>query len=223
MQRRVPKKHAKKINKKKNRSGFTLLELLIVIAILAVLMTMVVITLNPAETLKKARDTQRITDLSTLKTAIGLYVAETSSPVMGTATTIYLSAPTATPITGVPSDVSFIAYHQPTSVNMRNIDASGWIPIHFDTMSIGSPISSLPVDPTNTTSAVPTDSDLCYRYVTDSSNNFELAAVFESVYYKTTINLAGTDGGVLNTAPNLVYEVGSKFIVTDATNGFAGH
>jgi len=205
-----------KKHKKGGRAGFTLLELLIVIAVLAILMTMAVITLNPAETLRKARDTQRITDLSTLKTAIGLYVAETASPSMGSAATIYVSAPTATPFTGTPTEAGFAAYNQETSADMRKINGSGWIPIIFADMAIGSPISSLPVDPTNITSAVPLNTDLCYRYVTDTSNNFEIAATFESTYYKNTIDLDGTDGGNIIG----VYEVGTKFIVTTT---FAGH
>ncbi|MDD4931154.1 MAG: prepilin-type N-terminal cleavage/methylation domain-containing protein, partial [Candidatus Colwellbacteria bacterium] len=43
--------------------SFTLVELLIVIAILAVLAAAVVVVLNPAELLAQARDSQRSTDL----------------------------------------------------------------------------------------------------------------------------------------------------------------
>ncbi len=60
--------------------GFTLLELLIVIAILAVLSVTLVLVLNPTESLRKARDVQRMSDLATLKTAIGLYMTSVASP-----------------------------------------------------------------------------------------------------------------------------------------------
>ena len=43
-------------------SGFTLLELLIVISVLAILSVALIVVLNPAETLKKGRDSQRISD-----------------------------------------------------------------------------------------------------------------------------------------------------------------
>lgn len=184
--------------KKQDRTGFTLLELLIVIAILAILMTLVVLTLNPSETLKKARDTQRVTDLSTLNTAIGLYVSETASPSMGTTTVLYVSVATAgTDLSGCnPSGATFATYGQvATKAEIREIDATGWIPINFSTMSIGSPISNLPQDPTNTSSAVPANTDLLYRYGANASNQFEIDATFESTYYKTTIDLDGTDGG----------------------------
>jgi len=55
--------------------GFTLLELLIVIGILAILVVAVLVTLNPAETQKKARDIQRLKDGTTLRTMLEQYVA----------------------------------------------------------------------------------------------------------------------------------------------------
>ena len=64
--------------------GFTLLELLIVIGIMVILGTVLVLVLNPAETLKKSRDNQRISDLATMKTAIGLYTTTITTPTLGT-------------------------------------------------------------------------------------------------------------------------------------------
>ncbi|KKU22675.1 MAG: hypothetical protein UX53_C0045G0005 [Candidatus Azambacteria bacterium GW2011_GWB2_46_37] len=64
----------------KRTKGFTLLELLIVIAILAILATVVVLVLNPAETLKKTRDSQRLSDMNTLRAAIALYVTQIGQP-----------------------------------------------------------------------------------------------------------------------------------------------
>ena len=54
------------------KKGFTLVELLIVIAVLAILIAAVVIVLNPGEILAQARDSQRLNDLNTLKSALGL-------------------------------------------------------------------------------------------------------------------------------------------------------
>src|SRR3989344_7405494 len=60
--------------------GFTLLELVIVIGILAVLGTVSVLVLNPAQLFAQARDTTRIQDLDTMKSALSLYLASVSSP-----------------------------------------------------------------------------------------------------------------------------------------------
>ena len=57
-----------KNNKKK---GFTLIEFLVVIAIIAILAVVVVLTLNPAELLRQARDSNRVSDFATFKSAIG--------------------------------------------------------------------------------------------------------------------------------------------------------
>ena len=54
--------------------GFTLIELLIVIGILAVLATITVLVLNPAQLFAQARDSQRVSDLSTLRSAISLAI-----------------------------------------------------------------------------------------------------------------------------------------------------
>lgn len=57
---------------KKNK-GFTLLELLIVIGILAVLATITVLVINPNEMLKKSRTSQRLTELKTIEKALQQY------------------------------------------------------------------------------------------------------------------------------------------------------
>ena len=62
------------------QKGFTLLELIIVIGILAVLATVSVLVLNPAQLFAQDRDTTRISDLGTLRSAIGLYLSSVSSP-----------------------------------------------------------------------------------------------------------------------------------------------
>ena len=64
----------------KLKKGFTLIELLIVIGILAVLATVTVLVLNPAELFRQARDSQRLADLGAVRGALGLYVTTVSSP-----------------------------------------------------------------------------------------------------------------------------------------------
>lgn len=78
------------------RRGFTLIELLIVIAIIAVLSVVVILSLNPAELLRQARDSNRLSDMATLKSAIALYLADTATPKIGTTGTCYVSAPDTT-------------------------------------------------------------------------------------------------------------------------------
>lgn len=59
-------------------AGYTLIELLVVIAIVGVLAGILVTLIKPATQLKKARDTQRKSDLSRIQSAIEIYRADLS-------------------------------------------------------------------------------------------------------------------------------------------------
>lgn len=181
--------HRRKINNR--HTGFTLLELLIVISIIAILSIALIFFLNPAETLKKSRDAQRISDLNTIKVAIGVLLTSTSTPSLdgtfsSTATGICLTrgdggAPTTPKIAySAPAPTSGIATapgsdaasgtfsatlgYSTTTAAAGKVDGTGWIPINFKALTSGAPIATLPVDPINTTSAAASASDLVYRY-----------------------------------------------------------
>lgn len=177
-----------------SQDGFTLLELLIVIAIIAILSIALVFMLNPAETLKKARDAQRISDLKSVKTALGIMLTASSTPsldnfgtnicltstdgagtnTVSTAAKISYSAPvvcTATPATigtdagGTFSAVSGAWCQSVTAANAGKVDGTGWIPVNLKALTGGTPIASFPVDPVNTVSATtPASTNLVYRY-----------------------------------------------------------
>lgn len=136
-------------------AGFTLIELLIVIAIVAILSVVVILALNPAELLKQAKDSNRISDMDTLNRAVALYQTDVPSGSLGTANTVYLSLidPAATTTTGtncaglalnasaLPSGWN---YHCPASSTLKKVDGTGWLPINFSSISTGAPLSSFP-------------------------------------------------------------------------------
>ncbi|MEK7553260.1 MAG: type II secretion system protein, partial [Patescibacteria group bacterium] len=181
------------MNSKNIKKGFTLLELLIVIAILSILGAIVIFLLNPVETLKKARDSQRISDLSTIKTALGIYLTSTSSPKLdgGTNTlciggsgvdTIWYSAPNDTQAITDTSVGGSASSTQATAANGGLVDGTGWIKVNLSSLIGGSPISSFPIDPTNSvTVATVTSTDLVYRFSCKSSPlGFEINTQLES-------------------------------------------
>ncbi|MEK9183976.1 MAG: type II secretion system protein [Patescibacteria group bacterium] len=232
------------------KKGFTLLELLIVVAIIAILSVIIIFVLNPAETLRKARDSQRMSDLNTLKTALGLYLTATSSPKLdaaaadcltnnsGTANAsaqIYYSAeianPTCAAAPGSPgadavSGAAFPSDFCKTigTTGAAAADGTGWTPVGLSNLIGGSPISNLPLDPTNTigTATAPTSTDLVYRYTCQNkatggkpSYVFEIDAQLESDEFTSIDNKRAKDGGDNSS----YYEVGNslKLLPTGAT------
>lgn len=120
--------------------GFTLIELLIVIAVLAILSTAVVLVLNPAEILRQGRDSTRLSDLAALNSALSLFLADVSTTTwVGTS---YCMVGTTRPDGGAC-----------TLTTSTLVNGSGWIPINFSAISVGSPLAKLPIDPSNTSVA----------------------------------------------------------------------
>lgn len=56
-----------------SRRAFTLIEILVVIAIIVVLSVVVVMLLNPAEIVRQARDSTRVSDVDTIVHALSVY------------------------------------------------------------------------------------------------------------------------------------------------------
>ena len=61
------------------KKGFTLIELLVVITIIATLLVVVFVALNPGGRLKQARDAKRSVDVESLLTAIHEYIIDDNS------------------------------------------------------------------------------------------------------------------------------------------------
>jgi prepilin-type N-terminal cleavage/methylation domain-containing protein len=212
--------------KESKAKGFTLMELLIVIAILAILSVALVLILDPTETLRKGRDSQRMSDLATMKTAIGLYMTTVTTPVLdGQASpnsnalcvggagndSIFYSQAGITAGTVASGTLTVVSRSGTTADN----SATSWLPIDFTKISGGSPISNLPVDPVNTvTAGAPVNSDLVYRYACASNLTFELNARLESDTFTVDDNKAASDGG----NNSVLFEVGSSLTILPDQN-----
>ncbi|HCI05252.1 TPA: hypothetical protein DEX28_00720 [Patescibacteria group bacterium] len=235
------------------QKGFTLLELLIVITVLAILSVVLIFVLNPTEILAKSRDTQRISDLSTLKTAIAIYMSTVSGPQLdGTSGTVndkcdggtaaneelWLSINTtagggesvtdATPPTGWTQAAT--SWEQNASTTGATlVDGTGWIPVNLGAITGGSPISNLPLDPTNdlstttgsdtSTAAVLNNGALMYRYACKKTPaSFEIDSRLESGSYGVggSDDRSAKDGG---NNSNL-FEMGTGLTILPGTNDF---
>ncbi len=173
------------------KKGFTLVELLIVIAILAVLATATVVVLNPAELLAQARDSQRISDLEGLRTALGVYVSQ-ATPItlcagagagQGCAATGRCSASVASAVAMFTGVCPAFA----TPANVRLVNGTGWIDVNLGGLSGGSPIPNLPIDPVN-------DANYLYGYKADNTaKTYVLRAHLESTKHRPLSTQDGDD------------------------------
>jgi type II secretory pathway pseudopilin PulG len=196
-----------------------LIELLIVIAIVAVLAVTVILVLNPAQLLKQARDSTRLSDLASLNKALTLYQTDQIAGNLGSSSVIYVSIPDPSATTtagtqcqGLGLSTSSIPpgwqYHCAASSTYKNPDGNGWVPVNFSAMSAGSPVSQLSVDPVNTSST-----GQFYAYVPGGS--WKLSGEFESDKFGAT---AGNDGGV-NPA---LFETGTDLALAPFLGGLVG-
>ena len=64
------------VSLKASRGGFTLIEILVVIGIIAILAAIVIIAINPARQFAQARNSQRESNINTLLNAIGQDIAD---------------------------------------------------------------------------------------------------------------------------------------------------
>ena len=193
------------MNKNIEQRGFTLIELLVVIAIIAVLAVVVILTLNPAQLLAQARDSSRISDMSTIKSAISLLLADAAAPAgnaIGASSTCYGSAILTPGGAGCGGRMTATLGTVTTTVAAATgIAGAGWMPINFGGISAGSPIGAEPVDPSN-------NATYFYSYATNAapSYQFEINANMESTKYAGGgSDVEATDGG--NNAT--VYETGT--------------
>jgi prepilin-type N-terminal cleavage/methylation domain-containing protein len=193
--------------KNHKQKGFTLIELLVVIAIIAILAVVVVLTLNPAELLRQARDSNRISDFATIKSALALYSTDVAtstsmdSSTSTTATGTLYGANTSTlqlaltVLNGTSAGGwGFVALATSVANNSRVVSGAGWIPVNLNAISSGAPISVWPVDPVNNTTAT------AYVYNANTTQ-WKIATMMESVKYKTS----GSNDVETNDGGNSVY------------------
>ncbi|MDD5547781.1 MAG: prepilin-type N-terminal cleavage/methylation domain-containing protein [Candidatus Pacebacteria bacterium] len=191
----------------KDRSSFTLVELVVVLGILAILATVTLLVVRPDQLFKQSRDTQRLSDLESINKALLLYRSVEGTS-YGTANIVYVSLPDNSSTCAsyaLPALPAGWTYSCKTATNYRKVDGTGWIPVNFTSVSttVGQMFAALPIDPINTLA------DGYYTYVTGAS--WEMTARAESEKFSSVNGGASmTDGGTSIAS----FEVGTTLTLT---------
>ncbi len=187
------------------KRGFTLIEVLVVIAIVAVLSVTVVLTLNPQELLRQARDARRLADIEAINKTIAVYETEIAhgvnmekgfsifgaaeaqaagknSPIIGTSTAVYVSLPSASANCAthdLPQLATGYQYACVSPEKVNSIDGGGWLPLDMRTITGATVFTVLPIDPINTA-----ESGLYYSFQSQGGT-WVVSAAMESKKYRT--------------------------------------
>ena len=162
------------------KKGFTFGEIFILIVIIIIVLAVVVVALNPGKILAKSRDSRRYADVTTLATAVNLYLAD-GKVFDGTA---------------LIGGQEYKSTAQDKAAAGEN-NGTGWAKIDLTKISSGTPLAKLPIDPINNDT---------YFYAIGfnvKENTYEINCAFED---KDNVPKQSIDGGN-NTGR---YEVGTN-------------
>lgn len=139
--------------------GFTMIELLLVMAIIGILATTMVLVLKPSTMLARARDSQRDTDINSIMMLVRQYASDHSGTLPDT---------DGDPLTSnFPSSLTCIG----TSPSCFNLAAAG----DADESLVPDYAASLPKDP-----KTGTDGDIGYTIMVDANNHITASASGET-------------------------------------------
>lgn len=108
----------------KKQSGFTLIEILVVIGIIAILAAVIIVALNPARQFAQARNTQRWSNVNTLLNAIGQRMVDNRGLWVTNATCTATLPSTATQIGTGAGNINLDPCIVPTYVSTMVMDPS---------------------------------------------------------------------------------------------------
>ena len=115
--------------KKNKQAGFTLLEILVVIGVIAILAAVVIVALNPARQFAQARNTQRWSNVNTVLNAVWQRMVDNRGtwvvPVGSCTDTLPAAGDPAVPIGNDPLNIDLDPCIVPTYVSQSVLDPSG--------------------------------------------------------------------------------------------------
>ncbi|GIW67457.1 MAG: hypothetical protein KatS3mg096_325 [Candidatus Parcubacteria bacterium] len=192
------------------KKGFTLVELLVVLALIAILAAVLIVVIRPAEIFRRGRDTQRQGDLRNLAAAVDAYLTEVAInpslawPARGSCSNIFFSVTTTANPTGWPTMPSG---YTATGTTSNSSAGTGWVPLNFNQVSVIN-LPQLPLDPRNGQTGTVNGTNVTFAYAFSCSPdfNYEFAAKLEGP--TSTMAADGGNRNCTTSGADCLYEVG---------------
>jgi prepilin-type N-terminal cleavage/methylation domain-containing protein len=223
----------------KKSVGFTLIELIVVLAIIATLAAILITIVKPQQIFMNMRDTQRKSDLKSLSSAIDIYLTDmtnsgreavltpsstklnqpsgvtltkTNDGCLGGATpTIFYSAASVEGVVGS-GFTGARATNSRTVATSTTSDPPGWLPVPLGTSTVVN-LPSLPLDPRNSNSAANSNPSFYYTFACRTDLTYELNANLENPNNTDENNDGGNNP--------YIYEIGpDKTILPSSTSTY---
>ena len=153
--------------KLRNNKGFTLIELLVVIGILAVLLAITLIAVNPGQQLQQADDTKRRSDINAILNAVNQWMVANNGQ--------------------VPTEIPGTAVDEATSVPIGDATAGG---AALCEILVPAYIAAIPQDPASNQGA---DITGCTAAADEYVSGYAISAVNKRI----TVYAPGANGGTI--------------------------
>lgn len=149
------------MDKHKKEKGFTLIEVLVVIGIIAVLAAVVIVAINPSKQFAQARNSQRTSNVATILNAIGQRLADNKGVFTGSFTI-------GTDTYNCPTLVAGTTYGITSASDAGNINMTCLTPTYIP--------AQIPVDPNGGTWTNSSNYNTNYTIVVDSVGRYKVCA-----------------------------------------------
>lgn len=158
------------MNRPKKYEGFTLIEILVVVGLIAILAAITIVAINPARNFRQTRDTQRSSDISAILNAITQYTSEEGNTLDSLVTATGFTGTLAS-CTDQPSTTS-----TPIGNNVAVADQGTLIDLSAVLVTVGDYIVAIPEDPNGATDTAGGSRNTGYAMCTTSTGRVQVLA-----------------------------------------------